>query len=527
MKMKKGILGISFALCLSLGLAACGNGAEKMTETEAERASEEVTEDAANETAEPTTADAAAKPEEGARTLTIIHVNDIHGYVEETDTAIGYPKIAAYIEAMKQEDPNILALDAGDTFAGAPNAAFDKGESVAEVMNTIAFDAFTAGNNDFYIGTEQLKKLTDSLNYPTLAGNVIDEDGNYPWERHLTVSMDNGLTVGIVSATCGFGDGLEFLDPVEELQKQVDEIRSQVDIVLALVHLGVDDDSGNTSVKVANEVTGIDVIIDAHSHTVLEEGMVENGILIAQTGEYSNNIGVVNLTVHDSGEIEAAAHLVTKEEMAAAAEKEDTKAVLTTLLEKSDEFFSQVIGETLVDLDGSRDNIRTGETNMGDLVADIIREETGADLAFAVSGTIGGEILAGEITKADVLAIARVSVDYAIYEIKGEEILTILNEMCNMYPESSGAFTQVSGISFKIDPVQPEGERIHSVKVGSADIKAETVYQLAASSQAMNERSAVLINDDFAPSEVIIEKYITENSPIDISTSGRITEEAK
>lgn len=462
-----------------------------------------------------------------AKTLTIVHVNDVHGNVEETETSIGYPKIAAFIDKMKTEDPNTIALDAGDTFAGTPNAAFDKGQSIATVLNTIDFDAYTAGNNGFYLGKAPMEALAAALPYPTLAGNVVDGSGQNPWQRYTTIEMPNGLIVGIVSATCGSDPDLTFLDPVETLQRDVDEIRADVDVVVALLHLGLEDSSGNTSIKVANEVSGIDVIIDAHCHTVLEEGRIENGVLIAQTGEYGNNVGVVTLTIPADGTISAAARLVTREEMAGESEKEETAAALATLVEDANVYFAQAVGETAVELVGTRDIIRAQETNLGNFVADVIRDATGADVSIVKAGTIGGEIPAGEITKRDILAIARVSVTYEVFEITGAQLLQLINDGCKEYPEPSGSFSQVSGVSFVIDPSQPAEERVHSVKVGGEALDLEKTYRVAASAQAMGGLEVAPAQSGFAPSEVLIEDYIVQNSPINPQVEGRITEGAK
>lgn len=460
-----------------------------------------------------------------AKTLTIVHVNDIHGYVEETETAIGYPKIGGFIDEMKAQDENTLALDAGDTFAGTPNASFDKGESIVDILNTMAFDAFVPGNNDYYLGMEQLEKLTSELNYPSLAGNVVDSAGTDFLPPYLIVEMPNGLSVGLVAATCGFAAGLEFLDPIETTQKWVDEIRGQVDIVVGFVHLGVEDSSGNTSVRLAEEVTGLDLIIDAHSHTELPEGQVVNGILIAQTGEYSNNVGVVDVTWQDGAVTEVAARLVTKEDMADQAEKAETAEALAKLLAASEEYFAEVIGETSVELVGTRDIVRTQETTMGNMYTDAVREALGADVCIAKAGVIGGEIAPGEITKGDVLAISRVSVDYALYEVTGEELLEMLESAVTEYPESSGAFNQLSGVSIVIDPDQAAGERVHSVKVDGKDLDLEATYTVAMSSQAAGDREA--LETGFGTSEEILEAYIVANSPVAPKIEGRITEGPK
>lgn len=461
-----------------------------------------------------------------AKTLTIVHVNDIHGHVEETETAIGYPKIAAFLDEIKAQDENTLALDAGDTFAGAPSASFDKGESIVDILNTMSFVAFVPGNNDYYLGKDQLEKLTSALNYPSLAGNVVYADGSDFLPPYLITDMPNGLKVALVAATCGFADGLEFLDPIETTQKWVDEVHDQVDIVVGVVHLGIEDSSGNTSVRLAEEVTGLDLIIDAHSHTELPEGQRVNGVLIAQTGEYSNNVGMVNVTWQDGVDTKVTAKLVTKEEMADQAEKAETKEALNKLQAKSEEYFSHVIGKTSVELVGTRNIVRTQETTMGNLYTDAVREALGADVCIAKAGPIGGEIAPGEITKGDVLEICRVSENFELYAVTGAELLEMLESAVTEYPEPAGAFNQLSGVSIVIDPRQNAGERVHSVMVGGVTLGSEATYTVAMTRQASGGRGT-LLETGFGTSEEILEAYIIENSPVEPQIEGRITEGPK
>lgn len=476
MKKKYNIL-ISLLFCMILGFAGCSsNNLTDATEGTAEKSLGE------------------------SQTLTIIHVNDVHGNVEESDIAIGYAKMAAFIDMMKREDPNTIALDAGDTFGGTPNAAFDQGESIVPILNTVAFDAM-------------------------VLGNVVTTDGEYLWEPSMVITLGNGLKVGIVTATCGILDGLEFLNPIESLQSQVNEIRSDVDIVIALLHLGVEDFSGNTSQLVASEVEGVDVIVDGHSHIVLEKGIEVNGVLIGQTGESCQNIGIMELTITDGVIESVSSHLIAKEELMDAEAKEETLAATEALLVKSAEYFAQIIGETTVDLIGTRERVRTEETNLGNFVADAIKDTTGAEIAVCTAGFIGGEIPTGEITKKDILSIARATTSFVIGEMKGADIIAAINNHISECPEPSGSFLQVSGISFKIDPNQAVGERVHSVYVGDKEIDSKQTYTVAYQEllkDAVGFNNSTIIKSGFPQNDVIIENYIIENSPISPEVEGRI-----
>ena len=137
-------------ICLAAGavfyLTACSSPAGTPAESPAVPAAE-LTAEAKTQKAEE------AGGEADSEIITLIHVNDIHGYVEQTETNIGYARIAGYIAKMKAEKQNVLAIDAGDTFAGNATASFDQGESIADIVKTVPFDVMVLGNNDFFSGT--------------------------------------------------------------------------------------------------------------------------------------------------------------------------------------------------------------------------------------------------------------------------------------------------------------------------------------------------------------------------------------
>lgn len=516
--MRKSLKSICMMAGTILCLAACSSQAGAPAESTPVPAAESKVETETSKTEE-------TQKEAAAEIITLIHVNDIHGYVEETETNIGYAKIAGYIAGMKEAKQNVLAIDAGDTFAGNATASFDQGESIAGIVRTVPFDVMVLGNNDFFLGREQLLKLTDTLDYPSLAGNVTSVAGEAPWSDYTILTTDSGLKIGFVTGTCGVHADLEFQDPIERLKEQVAEVRPQADIVIGLLHMGYEDSSGNTSQLVAQEVEGIDLIIDGHSHTVLESGAVVNGVLIAQTGEYGNHIGVIELSVKDKVFEHAAAKLLSYEDLADQTEKADTKLAVDELAAKSGEYFAQEVGETTVELTAARELVRTQETNLGNMAADAVREANGTDVAFAIAGGIGGEIVPGSITKRDILSIGRVNSNFAIYEMTGADIIEALELKCSEYPEPSGNFLQVSGISFVLDAGKEAGERIGEVVVGGEPLDPDKVYTVSGNEGLAKEpgfANGTLVSVNPTVFQDIVEQYIVEHSPVSPEVEGRI-----
>ncbi len=188
--------------------------------------------------------------------------------------------------------------------------------------------------------------------------------------------------------------GLTFEDPVQTAVAMVSELAAEdCDVVVALTHLGMDDlsEPSNRSDELA-KVDRIDVIIDGHSHTKLDEGMRVGDALIAQTGEYGENVGIVEVTVQGD-EVTTTAKLVAMPEEDAegeytekGAEESPSLRADEAILERIDELdaanedlTSEVVGNTPVLLEGDKEVVRTQETNLANLISDSMRWATDAE----------------------------------------------------------------------------------------------------------------------------------------------------
>ncbi|HOE57878.1 MAG TPA: metallophosphatase, partial [Bacillota bacterium] len=252
--------------------------------------------------------------------LTIVHTNDTHSRVLATKDEIGFAKIAAKVRELRDSGENVLVLDAGDTFHGQTISTLVQGESVAKVMDTIRYDAMVPGNHDFNYGQERLAELDKLTDFPIISANVLKADGT-PLFTPYIIKEFNGVKVGIFGLSTPETayktnpnnlKGLTFDDPVIAAEKILKELEGKTDIVIALSHLGLDEGSIHTSKLVAERVKGIDLIIDGHSHTVLNEGLKVGDTLIVQTGEYGKNFGVVNMVYKDSNVSTVKAKLISR-----------------------------------------------------------------------------------------------------------------------------------------------------------------------------------------------------------------------
>ncbi|MBN2851999.1 MAG: 5'-nucleotidase C-terminal domain-containing protein [Clostridia bacterium] len=469
-------------------------------------------------------------------TIVIAHTNDIHARVFEGD-GIGLAKISTLVSELRAANPNTLLMDAGDAFHGQTFATLEKGASIVEVYNLMGYDVMTPGNHDFNYGYERLLELADMADFPILSANVLKENGTALLEPY-TVKTVGGVKVGIFGLTTPETTykthpdnvmGLTFADPVVKAQAMVTLLESLgCQVIVGLFHLGLDEASVDTSAKVAMEVDGIDVIIDGHSHSTLPQGLVVNNTLIASAGEYDKNLGVVEITVSGGVVTAKTASLITKAETADTVADPAVVALTESINATHDVILSEVVGRSTLNIMGERNYVRTGETNMGNLVTDAMLAESGADVALTNGGGIRASIPAGYITKGDVITVLPFGNYIVTKEVTGAIIKQALEYATDSYPASAGKFPQVGGMSFSIDMNRPVGDRIVDLMIGDMPVNLNAAYVLAtndfmaAGGDGYTMLTTETVNEFKGLDEAVID-YIAAKGVIAPLPEGRIT----
>lgn len=471
--------------------------------------------------------------------LTIVHTNDVHSRVEGAEEKyIGYAKLATKIKELKAENPNVLVLDAGDTTHGLPIATISKGESIINLMNEIGYDAMVPGNHDFNYGYERLLELRDMAEFPILAANVIKEDGTRDLQEYVIKEVD-GLKIGIFGLTTPETkyksnpkntEGIDIVDPVAKAEEMVKKLEAEkVDMIIALTHIGIDEESDPRTTDIAEKVKGIDLIVDGHSHTKLEEGKLVGDTLIVQAHEHLKNIGIVDIKFADGKLNEKTAKLVTFEETKELAEDEDIAKTITELVQKNKEITSAVVGKTNVKLEGTREMVRAGETNLGNLATDAMLDITGADVALTNGGGIRASIEPGEITKGNILEVFPFGNYIVVKEVKGIDIINALEHGTESYPEPKGAFPHVAGMTYKIDLSKEVGNRIVDLIIKGEPVDLNKTYTLATNDfMAAGGDDYTMLADgelvgEFEGLDEALVKYIEKLGEVDYKVEGRIT----
>jgi len=438
-----------------------------------------------------TTPQTATTAASDAATFTIFHVNDRHAHMAADP----------YLAALVKDTPGeVLVFDAGDSLHGEPAASLSEGQTMVDLMNAVGYDAMAPGNHDFNYGSDRLVELSKEMDFPLLAANVTDRaTGDLLFDAYHLFELDNGLDIGVFglatpeTATATNPSNVksvEFGEPAAAAKQAVADLQAAgADVIIALTHLGVNPATKPSwrSTYLAENVPGIDVIIDGHSHTELDHGEDDDGVLIAQTGAMAANIGQIEITVAGDGAVSADATLlaVPTEDDASGplANLKPDPAVVKVVEQINDatnELTKQVVGHTPYLLDGERADVRTSETNLANLITDSLRVQTGAPIALMNGGGIRASIPAGDITMGDVLTTLPFSNDIVTIDVTGQQLLDALEWGVRDYPAESGGFAQVSGLTFDMDPAAEPLHRVSNVRLADGSkLEPKATYTVA------------------------------------------------
>ncbi len=469
-------------------------------------------------------------------TITIIHTNDTHARLESTENELGFAKIATLIKEAKAANPNTLVLDAGDTLHGMPIVNISKGENAIKVLEAAGYDFMTIGNHDFNYGQERLMELKDMSKVKMLSANIVNEKGEYLFTPYVIKEID-GVKIAIFGLTTpetaymtspANVKGITFVDTVEASKKMVKELEGKADIIVALTHVGLDESSVITTKAIAEKVDGIDVIIDGHSHTKLDTGLVVKDTLIAQTGNYDQNLGYVNIELKDGKIVGKTAKLLSAKDAEKTVADPDLTKTIENINEANKAVFDKVVAKTDIYLDGLRENVRTKETNLGNLSADAVRAASKADVAFVNGGNIRVDIQPGDITYGRVAELFPFGNTIQVKKITGKDLLAMLEHSVSGYPATQGGFLQVSGLKFEFDPSQPVGSRVTEVTVGEKALDKAAEYSvgindfMSIGGDGYDMLKKYPVAAEFGTYEEIFSDYLNSNGTKGSEVSGRI-----
>ncbi len=413
--------------------------------------------------------------------IVILYTNDVHCAVDASDTSLGYATVAAYKKAMQAEYNYVTLVDCGDAIQGAAIGTLSKGSYIVDIMNQTGYDLAVPGNHDFDYGMDQfLNVIVPAANYKYICSNfksLVTGDTVFDPYTIVTYGDVKVAYIGIDTPETfskstpkyfqdasgnyiySFCEGNNGQDLYDEVQANIDAaLADGADYIIAVAHLGIDVQSSPwTSEEVIANTTGLDVVLDGHSHSTIEgDGVLDkNGdtVILTSTGTKLASIG--KLTIETDGTVYT--ELVNDYTDSDA----ETADFIAGIEAQYADMLNEVVATTDVRLcitDPATGNrmIRSQETNLGDLCADAYRLTSGADISFVNGGGIRVDVEAGDITYNNVISVHPFGNALCVVEATGQEIIDAL-EMSSRYAGvgENGGFLQVSGLKYTINTAIP------------------------------------------------------------------------
>ena len=453
--------------------------------------------------------------------IIILYTNDVHCAID------GYAVFAAYkTDLMYNGYENILTVDNGDAIQGEVIGTLTQGEALLELMNNVGYSYAIPGNHEYDYGMDTFLDIAENQNFNYISCNFVDlTTGETVFEPYYIEEI-GGMDIAFVgiatpesitkSTPAYFqNDNGEYIygfsenNLAETVQSAVNSAKKEgVDVVVAMSHLGIEGTTdGWKSTDILAATTGIDVFLDAHSHETIAMDTYKNAdnedVILSSTGTKFENFG--QLTISADGTVRT--ELIVTDDVDISSLGDEAQAEYSRVKEISDGYNSNIsylfdpigtseVKMTVYDKDGNW-LVRHSETNMGDFVADAYRARTGADIAFVNGGGVRAEIEIGDVSRHSLMSVNPWSNSMCVVEATGQQILDALEHGARLYPENSGGFLQVSGLTYTINPdvespvtvdstgsfVSVDGtkpRRVSNVKVAGKAIDPEATYTVTA-----------------------------------------------
>jgi len=417
--------------------------------------------------------------------LTLLGVGDIYNYAEE-DGRGGFARLNAVAKAERAANPNTLYLFDGDMLSPSLQSGFDQGQNTIDFTNLVPFDLAVPGNHEFDFGPENFIEKMKASKYPWAAINITNADGS-PIEGLGGVVMKEvgGLKVALIPVAqdtspevSSTGD-LKFLPTVETGVAAAKKAREDgADIVVGVVQTNMEND------RALMRSRAFDVILsgDDHSYATAYDGVtayVETSI----DGQFLTPIDLmVEVTEQDGKRSVKWTPAFRFIDTATVTPDPEAQALADEYTAKLDATLNVEIGVTETALDSRRNTVRAVESSMGNLIADAIRVQTGADIALMNGGGIRGDRTydaGAKLTRRDILTELPFGNITMITELPGSQVLLALENAVSQIEKGAGRFAQVSGVTFTVDPSAEAGARVSEVMVGGAALEADKLYKVA------------------------------------------------
>ena len=523
--------------------------------------------------------------------IVVLYTNDVHCGI---DAGIGYSGLAAYRNKLVEEGNHVTLVDVGDAIQGEPVGTISQGSYIIDIMNHLGYDIATIGNHEFDYGMDRFLELKEMAQFPYVAVNFMDLQTMQPILEPYRIFDYEGVKVAYLGIATpktftsstptyfqdeadnfiySFSQGDNGQELYDAVQAAVEDARAAgAQYVVALAHLGIEAECAPwMSTDIITNTTGIDVVLDGHSHSVIPQELVKNkdgeDVILSQTGTKLQNVGVLRIGVDGvvstsllswdaaaNKTIDAVNELLEEPLQMVGVIMDvdgtptadilrldaDTAKIVDDINAHLSDTLQQVVAQSEVDLivyepgtDPAVRLIRNAETNLGNLCADAYRMITGANIGLVNGGGIRVDIPAGEITYDEILKVHPYGNELCMVEATGQEVLDALEMGARVVPEENGGFLHVSGLTYEIHTYVPnsvklsdeglfqsvEGEyRVQNVMVDGQPLDLAATYTVASHNyliknagdgMTMFQDNNLLLDSIMLDNQVLI-NYITQ-----------------
>lgn len=505
----------------------------------------------------------AAGPE--AFKLRIIHTNDHHARIEPVTGGTppapvhgGVSRRKTLIDAIRDEGGNQILIDAGDVFQGTLWFNQYQGMADLEFYNALGYEAMTLGNHEFDDGPEPLARFIKGAKFPVLSANIAADAsspiaGLYkPW----IIKEIGGQRIGIFGLTteetpaiASPGPTLTFTNYIEAARRSVAELQAQgVNKIIALTHIGITFDR-----ELARQVDGIQVIIGGHSHTPMGPQInppdpsrpypeviaspSNKSVVMATDWEWGRWLGDLTVGFDANGDITSVVAAQPTEVKPTIEPDQGFEDRIKVLAAPLTTLRSKVVGSTAVRLNGDRADVRTKETNLGNLIADALLEKgrtAGAQVGLMNGGGVRTSVDIGDITLGEMLDVQPFSNQLSLVTLTGAQLKEALENGVSQVETVAGRFPQVSNMRYSYDPALPVGSRVTGVQIGdgkggytalnpAASYRVATINFLVSGGDGYTVLSKGADRLDTGLLDVdVTSEYVAAHSPVNPQVEGRI-----
>ncbi len=441
----------------------------------------------------------------------MLHTNDIHGHLTawkgwegdlKDKIIVGFGRLPGAVAQARKGTENVLLLDAGDLIGDSIIADLTEGKAMVAALNYLKYDAMSIGNHEPDFGMAVLRERMKDAAFTVVAANLVERKGSKPFAKPYVVKKAGGVAVGILglaypksawtTAAKNVAE-VEFQDPVPAVKHYLPKMRDDgAELVVVLSHLGLGGDK-----FLAKAVEGIDVIVGGHSHNRMLKAEKVGTTLIVQAGAHGSDLGRLELTI-ERGKVTAHACTLTLLDHDKVDADDAAERLLKRLLEPHRKAMDEVVGKAagwLVraqTLAGQEARKRDEESPIDSLFADILREQTKADVALLPGMGYGVAIPAGPVTAAQLRQMVPHQGKVVTMRLSGTQIIEVLEQAVeNTFTDDPavkvGGMIQVSGIRFRYDPKAAKGHRVWHVERTEGRWKPMDEYTVATNTMMAGE----------------------------------------